>query len=83
MSEDRVIYKGRRVPLVLSELARVTKERDELAQAFIETYDALWVGEDGRHWGLDNPALHALRERLKKDATSSNGNGNGNGSGVS
>ena len=29
MSDERIIYKGRRVPLVLSELARVTKERDE------------------------------------------------------
>ena len=69
MSEERIIYKGRRVPLVLSELARVTKERNELAKAFVEVYDALWSGEDSRHWGLDNPALHALRERLDEEAS--------------
>ena len=55
--------------MVLSELARVTKERNELAKAFVEVYDALWAGEDRRHWGLDNPALHVLRERLRKEAS--------------
>ena len=55
--------------VVMDERDEAIKERGELAKAFVEVYDALWAGEDNRHWGLDNDALHALREKLDKEAS--------------
>ena len=81
MNDERIIYKGRRVPLVLSELARVTKERDkaikerdEAREAFMVTYDELedfhcsWCSRQSAMPKEVEP-FAGLYERLKREAS--------------
>ena len=50
------------------EIKRLTKQRDELAKAFVEIYDGLWNCGCGE-WDIDHCNLSDLREKLRKEAS--------------